>query len=79
MAQLACQIVTEGKAKFPNGTELEISPRDWLDTLKWIYAQIDGPPKNDDELRKLTDEEIVALITQGDGGSGTARAGAASS
>ena len=67
MAEIVAQLVSQGHAKFPDGTSLEIAPREWLDLVKWVYAQIDGPPKNDDELRKLTDAEIIALATGGTG------------
>jgi len=50
MAFLAWQIATTGKATFPDGTVLEASPKDVMDTWKWLYAHIDGPPKASLEL-----------------------------
>jgi hypothetical protein len=45
LAELAWQLVSTGKATFPDGTVLEAAPKDWLETVKWIYSHIDGPPK----------------------------------
>ena len=45
LAAMVWQLATTGKATFPDGTELQVSPRDWLEVVKWLYTQIDGPPK----------------------------------
>lgn len=58
MAALAVQVATTGRAVFPDGQVLEVSPKDWLDTVKWVYAQVDGPPKNEDEIAEKVDREI---------------------
>ena len=65
LALLLWQIATAGKAKFPDGTVLEVGPRDWLETVKWLYAQIDGPPPrplpDEDEPGELTDEDLESM------------------
>lgn len=33
-----------------DGTRLEFAPRDWLDIAKFLYAQIDGPPKQEHDI-----------------------------
>jgi hypothetical protein len=45
IADLIMQVAATGKATFPDGTTLEVSPKDWLDFVWKIYGQIDGPPK----------------------------------
>jgi hypothetical protein len=73
LARLLWEIATTGRAKFPDGTELEVGPKDWLETVKWLYAHIDGPaPKpepvdpdeglTDEDLEKMSDDELEALI-----------------
>lgn len=31
----------------PDGGMIVVSPRDWLDVVKFIYTQIDGPVKQE--------------------------------
>ncbi len=45
LADLLWQIAATGKATFPDGTVLEVSPNDYLGVVKFIYQHIDGPPK----------------------------------
>ncbi len=73
MAEAIGQLVSTGKAKFATGVELELAPREWLDLAKWVYGQIDGPPKNDDTDR-LSDDELIAAITKEIEGGASARA-----
>lgn len=47
VAELVWQLVTEGKTKMPDGTELVLDPRDWINTVKWIYGHIDGAAKSE--------------------------------
>lgn len=35
----------EGRVELPDGTTMELAPREWIDLLKWLYAHIDGPPR----------------------------------
>lgn len=48
MAELLWKAATTGKVTFPGqgeGEAEELSAQDWLATVKFIYGQIDGPPK----------------------------------
>ena len=47
---LVWQGVTTGEITLPDGKVLKLSPRDWMDMVKWLYAQIDGPPKAEVDL-----------------------------
>ena len=54
-ASLIWQGVTRGEVLFPQGSDgkqarLELGARDWLDLVKFIYAQIDGAPKAEVDL-----------------------------
>jgi len=44
LAEMVWELVTDGKVTLPSGKVLKISPNDWLETWKFIYRQIDGPP-----------------------------------
>ncbi len=54
------QVATTGRAEFPDGHTLEASPRDCLDVGRWLYAQIDGPPKA--ELDVTSNNETITVI-----------------
>jgi hypothetical protein len=45
VAHLAWELATTGQVALPNGVVLEAELDDWLNAVKWLYAQIDGPPK----------------------------------
>lgn len=45
MAEHLWAAVTEGEVKLPNGEVLTFSPKDWLETVKFLYQHIDGPAK----------------------------------
>jgi Family of unknown function (DUF5681) len=57
IALLLWEIATTGRAIFPDKTELEVSPRDWLETVKWLFGQIDGPPPRPEPDRPDEDDE----------------------
>ena len=44
LADMVWQVVMTGQAKLPDGKVVQMSPQDWKDFVKWIYAHIDGPP-----------------------------------
>jgi hypothetical protein len=41
---LLWEAATTGKTTTPGGTELQLSPQDWMAVTKMLYNQIDGPP-----------------------------------
>jgi Holliday junction resolvase len=59
---LAWQGLTTGEIKFPDGKILKLSPQDWKDLLKWIYGQVDGPPKQDLDVNLKSEEIVVRLV-----------------
>jgi hypothetical protein len=44
LADMVWQVVMTGEAILPGGKKVSLSPQDWKDFVKWIYAHIDGPP-----------------------------------
>lgn len=50
LAALLVELITTGSATLPGGKVLEAAPKDWIETVKWVYAHIDGPPKAELEL-----------------------------
>lgn len=57
MAELVMQAITTGRIHFPDGSTLELSPRDWQDMLWKAYGQVDGPPRQDIDV--TTDGEKI--------------------
>lgn len=49
LAELVTELIVTGSATLPNGKTLEPSPKDWIETVKWVYAHIDGPAKQEVE------------------------------
>ena len=59
LARLVWEIALQGEATLPSGNQLKASPNDWIGIVKWIYAQIDGPPRS--ELDVTSDGEPVKV------------------
>lgn len=49
LADLMVEFVTTGVVTMPDGTMLQAAPRDWIETVKWVYTHIDGPAKQEIE------------------------------
>ena len=47
VARYLWEAATVGTVTMVDGKVLKLSPRDWLELVKWLYAQIDGPPKHE--------------------------------
>lgn len=73
VAQLAWEMVTTGAITFPGSEGSRwVSTEDWLAAVKWLYGQIDGPPKLETSVEMsgslevteggLTDEERATRI-----------------
>ena len=66
VARLAWEAVTSGKIELPSGSTLTLSPHDWLDFYKWIFAQIDGPPKQAHEVTGPDGDPVQFVIRGAD-------------
>jgi len=44
------ELVTTGKVTMPDGRKWLLDAGEWFEVVKWIYAQVDGPPKQSLEL-----------------------------
>ena len=59
VARYLWEAATTGTVTMVDGKALKLSPRDWLDVVKWLYSQIDGPPKQ--EMDVTTDGKAFDL------------------
>ena len=39
------ELLTRAAVTLPDGRTIEVEPKDWLETVKWLYAHVDGPPR----------------------------------
>lgn len=71
LAELIWQLVAEGEAKLPNGKTLRPNPRDWLETLQFIYKHVDGPPVAGLDVTTLGEKlsGVIQVIEHKDGSS----------
>ena len=45
VARIMWELATTGKARLPDGRSLDVAPKDYLTIVKFVYSQVDGPPK----------------------------------
>ena len=64
LADMVWDAVLTGVIKFPDGTELKLKPLYWVDLTKWVYGQIDGPPKSEVSVNQAG--EIVVRVVYDD-------------
>lgn len=50
VASMAWELVATGRVRLSDGRELVADLKDWFEVVKWIYAQVDGPPKGEVDL-----------------------------
>jgi len=69
LARSLWELVTTLRVTLPDGRTISPEPEGWFEVVKFIYAQIDGPPKQqigmDIDFAKLTDAQLMAFITTG--------------
>lgn len=44
---LLWDLATTGECVLPGGRDIRLNADEWLDVIKYLYAQIDGPPRQD--------------------------------
>ena len=50
VARMLWEVATTGHCVLPSGKILNAGPDGWLDVVKFLYSQIDGPPPKDVNL-----------------------------
>lgn len=67
VASLLWQVATTGTAKFPDGTLLSVAPQDWLSVVKFIYTQVDGPPKSEMDITSNGEAIPISFVDYREG------------
>jgi len=65
IARLIWDLLTTGHTEFPDKTELRLAPKDWLELVRWVYSQIDGPPPTKLEHMGADGGEFTIRIISG--------------
>ena len=69
VARMAWELVTTGRVSLPDGRTLVADLDDLMSAVKWIYSQVDGPPKQ--EMDVTSDgEKLTFTLKLGDGDEG---------
>ena len=53
------ELLTRAAVTLPDGRTIEVEPKDWLETVKWLYAHVDGPPKAQTEQTGMITVQVV--------------------
>lgn len=61
VADLLWQVAATGKLKFPDGTERTMDAQEWIGVIKFLYAQIDGPPKAELDITSGGESLLIKL------------------
>ncbi len=63
LADLVWQGLMSGEVSLPVGSkQLILTPTDWKDFVKWLYNQVDGPPRQ--EMDFTTDGKPIDHLTE---------------
>ena len=62
LAELLWQIVQSGKATFPDGSSLEVTPDDWFGIVQFLYKHIDGPPPQNVDVTSAGEQLNMPMV-----------------
>lgn len=61
MADILAEAATTGKVTFPDGTELDLSGKEWIDFTLKVLDHIDGPARRELDLNVDGSIEVAGL------------------
>ena len=61
IAKAVWELATMGKVTLPDGKCWQVEPKEWIEAVKWIYAHVDGPPK---QTHEFSNEDGKAFLIQ---------------
>lgn len=64
LAELVWEAATLGTINMGDGKPRVLGPKEWIEIVKFIYAQIDGPPKQEVDINVLIRREAERLAEQ---------------
>ena len=78
VARLLWEIAKTGKATLADGREIVAGPQGWLDVVKFLYSQVDGPPPKDLNIGGQEDNPFIIDVVWDEAGLDSESADAAS-
>lgn len=63
IARALWELATSGRVTMPDGAVWTVDPKDWLDTVKWLYVHIDGPAKTEARV-DLTGSLALGIVEE---------------
>jgi hypothetical protein len=60
LAEVVIDAILDGLVILPNGREVSLEPREWIDLTKFVFLHVDGPVKA--QLELSTDKDRPLLI-----------------
>lgn len=64
IAKLLWEVALLGECTLPNGATVTVNSDGWFDVVRFIYNQIDGPPKHDISLEHSGEIDIAGIREQ---------------
>lgn len=61
VARLLWEIATTGRCTMPDGRTMTAGPGGWLDVVKFVYGQVDGPPPREVNLGGQAENPLVIV------------------
>lgn len=61
VARMVWEGVMTGAVTFPDGRVDKLKLYHWLELVKWVYAQIDGPPRQEMDV---TSDNLVRILVE---------------
>jgi hypothetical protein len=68
VARYLWEIAKTGRCTLADGRVLVAGPDGWLDVVKFLYAQIDGPPPKDINLGGQEDNPLTIAVVWDESG-----------
>lgn len=64
VANYIWEALTTGSVLLPTGVSLNFDANEWASLAKWVFAQVDGPPKQAHDITITIQQEVERLATE---------------
>ena len=64
VASLVWQALMTGNVALPDGKAIKLGGKDWVELVKFLYNHVDGPPKQNVDIRLSIEQEARRLAEE---------------